>query len=102
MAELKVYTLEQAAAIVQVSQRTLRGYLQTGKLKGAKMGASWRILEESLREFLESGADIIEENRSPEKRGTPISARGSHLPHTGNNGGGRRKKSSSDTAEVDK
>lgn len=95
---IHVFTLAEAAKILKISDRTLRGYLQAGKLKGAKVGAAWRILEENLREFIENGADIIEGNRRADKQGTPLVAHGIHLPHRGNNGGGRRRKSRPDTA----
>lgn len=92
MGDLKVYTLEQAAKLLQTSPRTLRGYLNCGKLKGAKMGVSWRILEDNLIKFLEGGAEVIEANRSPEHRGTELKPRGYKLSHETNNGGGRKKK----------
>jgi excisionase family DNA binding protein len=48
-----ILTLEEAAARVKVKPRTIRIWLQTGKLKGIKAGKLWRIRAEDLEAFLE-------------------------------------------------
>ena len=53
---MTVYTLQEAAEIVKMSPRTLRLYIQQGKLKAVKLSNYWRITEESLRELMETGA----------------------------------------------
>lgn len=63
MAELKVYTLEETAAILKVNKRFLYPYLDSGNLQGAKIGRAWRITEEAIRSFLSNGAPILEANR---------------------------------------
>lgn len=50
---IKVYTPEEAAQILKLSTRTIREYLRTGKITGAKIGKEWRITEEQIREFLD-------------------------------------------------
>lgn len=92
---LRVYTLEEAAEVAKVSTRTLREYLKSGKLKGAKMGSAWRILEENLREFLAGGSEIVEGNRRASNRGKPLVERGSQLRGKG----GRRKKTDDSTSD---
>lgn len=94
--DIKVFTLKEAAQIIRISSRTLHGYLLEGKLRGARIGTSWRITEEAIKEFLYGGAEILDVNRRAEHQGTAIMTPGSQLPHSGNNGGGRRKKASSD------
>ena len=64
MAELKVYTLTETAAILKVNKRFLYPYLEAGALKGAKIGRAWRITEDAIRDFLSTGAPILDENRN--------------------------------------
>lgn len=48
----KVYTPQQAAEILSISEKTLMNWLRAGKIKGVKVGRLWRILEQDLEEFL--------------------------------------------------
>lgn len=50
--EIKVYTLEEIAEMLDVTRRTLYTYVKDGKLKAVKVGRSWRVTEENLREYL--------------------------------------------------
>lgn len=58
---ITVYTVDDIAELLQVSQRTVYDYLRSGKLKGKKIGKSWKVTEEALRAFLEP-EDNPEEN----------------------------------------
>jgi excisionase family DNA binding protein len=48
----KLYTVEQAADMLQVTPRTVRHWLQTKQLKGFMAGRFWRIKESDLQAFL--------------------------------------------------
>jgi excisionase family DNA binding protein len=48
----KIYTPEQFAEQWRVSRRTVMKYLQTGRLRGFKVGRFWRIRERDLNAFL--------------------------------------------------
>jgi len=48
----KLLTPEQAAEILGVKLRTMREWLRTGRIKGVKAGALWRIRENDLEAFL--------------------------------------------------
>jgi excisionase family DNA binding protein len=50
----KVYTPEQAAELLQLSEHTIRSYIKQGKLKAAAFGNRLRISEDHLREFFNS------------------------------------------------
>lgn len=52
--ELKIYTMDEAAETLKLAKSTLYRYLQSGKLKGAKIGRDWRFTEEQLKDFLKS------------------------------------------------
>lgn len=44
--------MEEAAEQFNVGTRTIINYLHSGKLKGKKVGKTWHIFPESIREFL--------------------------------------------------
>jgi len=48
----KLLTPEQAAEILGVKLRTMREWLRTGRIKGVKAGALWRIRENDLEAFI--------------------------------------------------
>ncbi len=51
-------TIDQAAEKLQVKPRTVRKWLQKGKLKGVKVGRLWRIREADLEKFVSNeGSD---------------------------------------------
>ena len=49
---LQVLTPEQAAQVLGVSPQDVLAELESGALKGRKIGSAWRISQESLNEFL--------------------------------------------------
>ena len=52
----KIYTPEEIAERLQVQERTVYGWLRSGKLRGSKLGRLWRIREHDFVAFLEEGA----------------------------------------------
>jgi excisionase family DNA binding protein len=53
-----LYSVDELNERLGVSKLTLRTYFRTGKLKGRKLGVSWYITEEALREFFaEEGSE---------------------------------------------
>lgn len=53
----KLFTIEEIAEILRVSTRSVNRYIDSGKLKGSKIG-SWRIKESDLNNFLESTSNF--------------------------------------------
>lgn len=51
----KIYTLKEVEQILDVSQRTLYRWIDSGSLKAFKAGRTWRVSEEALQEFIENG-----------------------------------------------
>lgn len=47
-----MYTLPDLVQILGVSYKTAHKYVQTGKIKGVKIGNSWRVTGENLDKFL--------------------------------------------------
>ena len=48
----KMYDIADVAAALNVTARTIHGYLTSGKLHGVKFGGAWRISAENLQKFL--------------------------------------------------
>lgn len=53
--EIKFYSIDEVASIIQVTRRAIYNYLKTGKLKATKFGKYWRVSEADLKEFLSKG-----------------------------------------------
>ena len=50
----ELLTAEQAAAALQLSPKTIKGWLRAGKLTGCKMGHQWRVREVDLETFIQA------------------------------------------------
>ena len=50
-------TVEQAAAKLQIAPKTLKDWLQAGRIKGVRLGKLWRIKECDLAAFVDQGAN---------------------------------------------
>ena len=46
------YKLEEARAILKLSDSTIRRYMKNGKIKYQKLGREYRITETALKEFM--------------------------------------------------
>lgn len=51
----KVYTIEEVAAILHMTRRSIYSYVKEGKLKAVKMGRFWRVSQKNLEEFIDRG-----------------------------------------------
>jgi len=57
--DIRLYSLKELSEKLGVSEVTLRTYLREGKIKGRKMGTTWYVTEESLREYFNAERRII-------------------------------------------
>jgi excisionase family DNA binding protein len=62
----KILTVPQAAAQLQVSERTVYEWLRDGKLPGRKIGKVWRMSADAIADFLRG--DITTFSPIPESR----------------------------------
>lgn len=67
------YTVQQAAGRYGVSVRIIYAALNSGALKGIRIGG-WRISEDALREF-EAAGGIRPRHSEPENRPMPVQVR---------------------------
>ncbi|MGE4094672.1 MAG: helix-turn-helix domain-containing protein [Candidatus Binatia bacterium] len=56
----KILTVPQAAEQLQVSERTVYGWLREGKIPGRKIGKVWRISADAIVDFLRGGQSAYE------------------------------------------
>lgn len=68
MGDVRVYTLDEVAYILQVTKRTLYNYIKAGTLRAVKMGKYWRVSEGNLHDFISNGTLVADANRRPENR----------------------------------
>ena len=68
MAELKFYTLNEAAEILSVTRRTVYNYVKAGKLHAGKAGGIWRVSEEDIRRFAQGDAPADQSEAETEKK----------------------------------
>ena len=59
--ELRVLTLTEAAAILQVSKRTLLRMIQQKEMPAFKVGGQWRIRESQFRKWVEHKENVVSE-----------------------------------------
>lgn len=52
MLDKKLYTVQEAAKVLNVNPEVLRRWLRNGTIKGIKIGSDWRISEATLEEYL--------------------------------------------------
>jgi len=58
MTGFKLYTIDEIAEILKVTQRTIYNYIKSGSLKAIKIGKYWRIKHSDLEQFLEKGTNL--------------------------------------------
>ncbi|MEA4951955.1 MAG: helix-turn-helix domain-containing protein [Aminivibrio sp.] len=51
----KLFTVPEAAALLSIAPKTLTDWLRAGKIRGVKVGRSWRVPESAINEVAQSG-----------------------------------------------
>lgn len=54
--EFRLYSLQEVAKILGVTERSLLTYIKTGRLRAQKIGGRWRVSYENLKAFI-NGSD---------------------------------------------
>lgn len=50
---LTLYSVDDLHEMLGISKMTLRAYLRDGRIRGRKLGVSWYVTEEAIREYFE-------------------------------------------------
>lgn len=53
--ELKLYSIEELAELLDIQPVTVRKYCRLGKIKARKLAKKWYVSEDSLTEFFSQG-----------------------------------------------
>lgn len=61
---LTLYSIDDLHEMLGISKMTLRAYLREGRLKGRKLGVSWFVTENAIREYFEE----TDKNVAPPKK----------------------------------
>lgn len=59
---IRLYTIPEAAAALQVTPQTVRNYVKNGLLKAQRVGRPFLITGESLKHFVTGGAVQAQQN----------------------------------------
>lgn len=57
---LTLYSVDDLHEMLGVSKLTLRSYIRTGKIRGRKLGVSWYVTEDAIKEYFDQPTDMIE------------------------------------------
>ncbi|MFN1835518.1 helix-turn-helix domain-containing protein [Balneola sp. MJW-20] len=51
--DLTLYSVDDLHELLGISKMTLRAYLREGRIRGRKLGVSWYVTEEAIKEYFE-------------------------------------------------
>lgn len=55
---LTLYSVDDLHDMLGVSKLTLRSYIRNGKIRGRKLGVSWYVTEEAIKEYFDQPTEI--------------------------------------------
>ncbi len=58
---LTLYSVDDLHEMLGVSKLTLRSYIRTGKIRGRKLGVSWYVTEDSIKEYFDQPEELAEQ-----------------------------------------
>jgi excisionase family DNA binding protein len=61
----ELLTAKQVAALLQLSPKTVKDWLQAGKLTGCKIGRVWRVKEADLEAFIQASRILPVKEENP-------------------------------------
>lgn len=64
---LTLYSIDDLHEMLGISKMTLRAYLREGRLKGRKLGVSWFVTENAIREYFEESDTPVSSKKSEKK-----------------------------------
>ncbi|MEO9884191.1 MAG: helix-turn-helix domain-containing protein [Balneola sp.] len=65
---LTLYSIDDLHEMLGISKMTLRAYLREGRLKGRKLGVSWFVTENAIREYFEEAEQQISFKKKTKKK----------------------------------
>lgn len=65
--DLTLYSVDDLHELLDISKMTLRAYLREGRIRGRKLGVSWYVTEEAIREYFDEPSASEPKNRKEKK-----------------------------------
>ncbi len=65
--DMTLYTVLELSKLLDVTEVTLRRYINEGKLKAKKIGGAYHVSEEALREYIEKGEPRKDNSQNKEE-----------------------------------
>ena len=56
---MKIYTVEEVAALLKIKPTTVRAMLRDNEINGFKAGKAWRVTEGDLKKYIQSQGGTI-------------------------------------------
>lgn len=56
---LTLYSVDDLHDMLGVSKLTLRSYIRNGKIRGRKLGVSWYVTEDAIKEYFDKPAEPV-------------------------------------------
>ncbi len=57
--QLTLYSIDDLHEMLGISKMTLRAYLREGRIRGRKLGVSWFVTEDAMREYFEEPQQTV-------------------------------------------
>lgn len=57
--DLTLYSVDDLHEMLGISKMTLRAYLREGKIRARKLGVSWYVTEDAIREYFEEPQPVV-------------------------------------------
>lgn len=67
--DLTLYSVDDLHEQLGISKMTLRTYLREGRIRGRKLGVSWYVTEEAIREYFDEPQPESDSTQKKKKRG---------------------------------
>ncbi len=65
---LTLYSVDDLHEMLGISKMTLRSYLREGRLKGRKLGVSWFVTEQAIRDYFEEAEPVKDQKSEKAKK----------------------------------
>lgn len=66
--DLTLYSVDDLHEQLGISKMTLRTYLREGRIRGRKLGVSWYVTEEAIREYFDEPQEKTSLSSSPKNK----------------------------------
>lgn len=73
---LTLYSIDDLHDMLGISKMTLRAYLREGRIRGRKLGVSWFVTEDAIREYFDEPHEVETQPKKKSKKGFRYTVQG--------------------------